>query len=63
MEKNCCNSQYFQGKNYETKFLVSLILKNKINKIFFGKIIKKQKKTMQGNTVTIYNAKFSTNSI
>jgi hypothetical protein len=27
MKKNCCNSQCFQGKNYKTKFLTSLILK------------------------------------
>ena len=27
MKKNCCNSQCFQGKNYEAKFLISLILK------------------------------------
>jgi len=27
MEKNCCNSQCFQGKNYKTKFLTILIFK------------------------------------
>jgi hypothetical protein len=27
MEKNCCNPQYFQEKNYKTKFLTRLIFK------------------------------------
>jgi len=27
MEKNYCNSQYFQGKKYKAKFATSLILK------------------------------------
>jgi ribosomal protein S3 len=41
MEKNCCNSQYFQGKNYKAKFSNSSILKKiKSTKI----ILKKSKK-------------------
>ena len=27
MEKNCCNPQCFQGKNYKANFLTNLILK------------------------------------
>jgi hypothetical protein len=27
MEKNCCNPQYFQGKNYKAKISNNLILK------------------------------------
>ena len=27
MKKNCCNPQYFQGKNCKAKFSTSLILK------------------------------------
>jgi hypothetical protein len=37
MEKNCCNPQYFQGKNYKAKFLTSSILKIKIDKNNFQK--------------------------
>ena len=58
MEKNCCNPQYFQGKNYKAKFSTSLILKKlKSIKIILEKIRKKikGKKTMQGNTVAIYS--------
>jgi hypothetical protein len=58
MEKNYFNPQCFQGKNYKTKFLISLILKKiKSTKKILETIIKKQKekKIMQGNTVTIYS--------
>ena len=42
MEKNCCNSQYFQGKNYKAKFSNSSILKKiKSTKIIFKKSEKK----------------------
>jgi len=44
MEKNYCNSQYFQGKKYKAKFAISLILKKiKSTKIILEKIIKKRK--------------------
>jgi hypothetical protein len=44
MEKNCCNSQYFQGKKYKAKFATNLILKKiKSTKIILEKIIKKPK--------------------
>jgi hypothetical protein len=42
MEKNCCNSQYFQGKNYKAKFSNSSILKKiKSTKIILKKSEKK----------------------
>ena len=59
MEKNCCNVQCFQEKNYKAKFSTSFILKKlKSKKIILEKIIRKKnkrKKNMQGNTVVIYS--------
>jgi hypothetical protein len=42
MEKNCCNPQCFQGKNYKAKFLTGLILKNKSTKKILETIITKK---------------------
>jgi len=44
IEKNYCNPQCFQGKNYKAKFQTSLIfLKIKLTKFFLKTIIKKTK--------------------
>ena len=42
MEKHCNNSQCFKEKNYKAKFLISSILKKKIDRDNFRK--KKQNK-------------------
>jgi hypothetical protein len=46
MEKNYCNPQCFQGKNYKDKFLTSLILKKikSTKKILEKKHKEKEKK-------------------
>jgi len=45
MKKNCCNSQYFQGKNYKAKFSNSSILKKiKSTKIILKKNQKKNER-------------------
>jgi hypothetical protein len=45
MEKNCCNVQCFQEKNYKAKFSTSFILKKlKSKKIILEKIIRKKNK-------------------
>jgi hypothetical protein len=50
MEKNYCNPQCFQGKNYKDKFLTSLILKKikSTKKILKKKNIRKKKKNYTG---------------
>jgi hypothetical protein len=58
MEKNCCNPQCFQGKNYKSKFSIRLILKKIKLTDNFGKNRNKKnerKKNMQRNTIAIYN--------
>jgi len=42
MEKHCNNSQCFKEKNYKAKFLISSILKKKIDRDNFRKKITKQ---------------------
>jgi len=44
VEKNYSNPQCFKEKNYKAKFLISSILKKKINKDNSEKKIKKAKK-------------------
>jgi len=60
MEKHCNNSQCFKEKNYKAKFLISSILKKKIDRDNFRKKItkqtpKKEKKNHVGNTVAIHS--------
>ena len=57
MEKHCNNSQCFKEKNYKAKFLISSILKKKIDRDNFRKKITKQtqKKIMLENTVAIHS--------
>jgi hypothetical protein len=59
MEKHCNNSQCLNEKNYEAKFLISLILK-KIDRDNFRKKnnktnTKKRKKNHVGNTIAIHS--------
>jgi len=57
MGKHCNNSQCFKEKNYKAKFLISSILKKKIDRDNFRKKITKQtqKKNHVGNTVAIHS--------
>ena len=60
MGKHCNNSQCFKEKNYKAKFLISSILKKKIDRDNFRKKItkqtpKKEKKNHVGNTVAIHS--------
>jgi hypothetical protein len=60
MEKQCNNSQCFKEKYYKAKFLISSILKNKIDRDNFRKKItkqtqKKRKKNHVVNTVAIHS--------
>ena len=60
MGKHCNNSQCFKEKNYKPKFLISSILKKKINGDNFRKKnnktnTKKRKKNHVGNNVAIHS--------
>ena len=49
MEKHCNNSQCFKEKNYKAKFLISSILKKKIDRDNFKKKITKQNTNKKEN--------------
>ena len=61
MGKHCNNSQCFKEKNYKAKFLISSILKKKIDRDNFRKKNnkkkhqKKEKKNHVGNIVAIHS--------
>ena len=60
MGKHCNNSQCFKEKNYKAKFLISSILKKKIDIDNFRKKnnktnTKKKEKNHFGNTVAIHS--------